>query len=102
MQIFMSLIKGNLSNKYVTALYCLFQYLKWGPVSILPKFDGPNAFFPNSTAPGPIFRIVGKSLILKNNCVALKCFAEKYSKLFRNTALLWSPVDRYIVQLTVI
>ena len=63
MQIFMSFMKGNQSNKYITALYCLFQSIHNGdPDSVLPNIDCQNAFSLIQQATGPDFRIVGKSL----------------------------------------
>ena len=48
-------------------------YFDGSPISILPNFDGPNAFFPNSTGPCPNFRKVGKFLLRLNSLHAGKC-----------------------------
>ena len=60
LQIFMSFMKGNQSNKYVTANFNLFktadqyQFFRFLMVQML--------FSQTQKAPGPNFRMVGKSL----------------------------------------
>ena len=62
MQIFMSFIKGNQSNKYVTALYCSFQAIqsKMAVQNYFFPFLMVQMFFPIQQ--GPNFIMIGKSL----------------------------------------
>ena len=39
-------------------------YFNGGSVSSIPNFDDPNAFSQVQQAPGPYFRMVGKSLVV--------------------------------------
>ena len=77
-------------------------YLKWRLVTILPNFDGPNAFFPNSTGPGPNFRMVGKSLgktFIISSCL-LNCVFKDSSEVFTvfqktlNTWHKWNSTNK--------